>query len=78
MPTDPILDSYAAWKHCITVECRIPLTRAFVEQRLAVWQNPKLEETQRFRRCYGDAHWQRVAGWFQQSLAELNQTSASP
>ena len=72
MLTDPIPDSYAAWKHCITVECRIPLTRSFVEQRLIVWRNPNIEETQRFRRCYGDDHWQRVIHWFQQAQTELS------
>lgn len=72
MYTGPIPDSYAAWKHCITVECGIPLTPDFIKQRLSVWQNPKLEETQRFRRSYGDAHWQQVVGWFQQALAEYD------
>jgi hypothetical protein len=71
MDTAPIPDSYPAWRHCITVECRIPLTQTFIEQRLAIWQNPSLEETQRFRRCYGDDHWQRVIHWFQQARAEL-------
>jgi len=70
MDTAPIPDSYPAWRHCITVECRIPLTQTFIEQRLAIWQNPSLEETQRFRRCYGDEHWQRVIHWFQQARAE--------
>jgi hypothetical protein len=70
MDTAPIPDSYPAWRHCITVECRIPLTQTFIEQRLAIWQNPSLEETQRFRRCYGDDHWQRVIHWFQQARAE--------
>ena len=73
MDTSPIPDSYPAWRHCITVECRIPLTRAFIEQRLAVWKNQNLEETQRFRRCYGDAHWQQVINWFQRALAEVNE-----
>jgi hypothetical protein len=70
MDTAPIPDSYPAWRHCITVECRIPLTQTFIEQRLAIWQNPSLEETQRFRRCYGDDYWQRVIHWFQQARAE--------
>jgi hypothetical protein len=37
-----------------------------------VWQNPNLEETQRFRRCYGEDHWRRVTEWFLQARAELN------
>ena len=52
--------TYAQWRHCITVECSIPLSADFIAQRLAVWRNAELEETQRFRRLYGDAHWQAV------------------
>ena len=29
------LNSYQDWKHCITELCGIPLTQAFIEQRLA-------------------------------------------
>ncbi|MFE8646267.1 hypothetical protein ACFX58_14375 [Sphingomonas sp. NCPPB 2930] len=61
---------FAQWRHCIEVECGIPLTQAFVAERLAVWQDTRSEETVRFRRLYGDAHWQRVIGWFGQAQAQ--------
>ena len=64
MPT-PFPANYEQWKHCITVDCGIPLTQTFVSQRLAVWRNEQSEETQRFRRLYGDAYWQSVIGWFE-------------
>jgi len=72
--------TYAQWRHCITVECGIPLSADFIAQRLAVWRNPQLEETQRFRRLYGDAHWQAVQRWFVQAAQEQKQegTAAVP
>lgn len=70
MPT-PFPETYAQWRYCITVECRIQLTLPFVAQRLAVWRNAQLEETVRFRRLYGDAHWRSVIGWFEHAEREL-------
>ena len=70
MPT-PFPKTYEQWRHCITVECCIPLTRAFVAQRLAVWRNVQLEETARFRRLYGDTHWRSVIGWLERAEREL-------
>ena len=58
--------TYAQWHHCITVECGIALTPQYVDERLRVWNDPNCEETQRFRRLYGDTHWQHVRAWFQQ------------
>jgi len=69
--------TYAQWRHCITVECGIPLSADFIAQRLAVWRNPGLEETQRFRRLYGDAHWQAVQRWFVQAAQEQKQEGAA-
>ncbi|MCP1676834.1 hypothetical protein J2T57_004007 [Natronocella acetinitrilica] len=71
MNTDPIPDSYEAWRHCITEDCGIPLTVAFVEERLTVWQNSEHEETQRFRRLYGDEHLRTIIAWFRQARQEL-------
>ncbi|WP_312453629.1 hypothetical protein [Comamonas sp.] len=70
--------TYAQWRHCITVECGIPLSADFIAQRLAVWRNPGLEETQRFRRLYGDAHWQAVQRWLVQAAQEQERAAAEP
>jgi len=56
----PIPETYEQWRHCITVECGIPLTAEFVARRLSVWRDESCEETERFRRLYGDAHWRSV------------------
>ncbi|MFA5488161.1 MAG: hypothetical protein WC284_02985 [Candidimonas sp.] len=66
-----IPESYEQWRHCVTVECGIALTTRYVEQRLQVWSNEKLEETQRFRRLYGDRHWLAVREWFERAWREL-------
>jgi hypothetical protein len=71
MKTPVIPQTYEQWQHCITVECGIPLTRAFAEERLAVWANPGAEEARRFEQLYGAAHRERVRQWFAQSLTQL-------
>jgi hypothetical protein len=71
MKTPVIPQTYEQWRHCITVECGIPLTRAFVEERLAVWANPAADETRRFEQLYGVAHRERVLHWFESALGEL-------
>ncbi len=71
MKTPVIPQTYEQWRHCITVECGIPLTRTFVEERLAVWSNPSAEETRRFEQLYGAAHRKRMLLWFKRAHAEL-------
>lgn len=69
--SSPVPLTYEQWRHCITVECRIPLTAAFVADRLSVWRTTDAEETIRFRRLYGDSHWQSVIAWFERAEREL-------
>jgi len=71
MKTPVIPQTYEQWRHCITVECGIPLTRAFAEERLAVWANRAADETRRFEQLYGAAHRERVLQWFERALGEL-------
>jgi hypothetical protein len=71
MKTPVIPQTYEQWQHCITVECGVPLTRRFVEERLGVWANPAAEETRRFEQFYGAAHRERVRQWFAQALTQL-------
>ena len=70
--SDLIPQNYEEWKYCITVECGIPLTSSYISQRLTVWRNEELEETKRFRKLYGDAHWKSVISWFEQAERETN------
>lgn len=65
-----IPETYKQWRQCITVDCGIPLTPAFIAQRLAIWRNAQSEETVRFRKLYGDTHWQSVIAWFENAERE--------
>jgi hypothetical protein len=76
--TPAIPDSYAAWHHCITVECGIPLTADFINQRLAILSNPKEYETERFAEVHGAAHLQAVLTWFQQAADQVLAASTPP
>ncbi|CAM4237470.1 hypothetical protein [Kerstersia similis] len=66
----PIPRTYEQWRHCIVHECGIPLTAGYIAQRLATWRNPDTEETRRFRRLYGDTHWQAILAWFERAGRE--------
>ena len=66
--SSPIPQSFDAWQHCIEHDCGVPLTPAFIQQRLAVLGDPANDETRRFARLYGEAHWQRVLNWFAVAL----------
>lgn len=70
--TSPFPENYEQWQYCITVECGIPLTSEFVTQRLLIWRDESAQETQRFRKLYGDAHWRAVIGWFERAEQELD------
>jgi len=63
--------TYSAWRHCITVECGIALQPAYINGRIVELSNGSSEETRRFRRLYGDRHWQNVLAWFRQAQAEF-------
>lgn len=62
--------TYAEWQHCITVTCKIPLSEAYIHQRLRALRDPSDRTTARFRELYGAAHLERVIGWFEQALVE--------
>lgn len=69
---------YAGWRECITMHCGIPLTPDYVAERLKILSQAGHEETQRFIRFYGEDHWQRVIGWFQQAANEVSQANQKP
>lgn len=71
MKTPAIPQTYAQWCHCIEVECGIPLTPAFVDERLTVWRDPGHDETRRFAVLFGEEHRQRVQQWFEQARSAL-------
>lgn len=63
--------NYQQWRHCIEVDCGIPLTPEFVAKRLAALQNSNDAKTQAFEKLYGVDHLQMTIAWFKQAEAEL-------
>jgi hypothetical protein len=71
MDTDKsIPTNYAEWHECITVHCGIPLTPDYITKRLIELRQSESEETIRFRRLYGDQHWQNVMHWLLQAKGD--------
>lgn len=66
-----IPETYQQWYHCITVECGIPMTREYVTRRLQVLRDTASEETARFQRLYGKAHWRFVVDCFERAGREV-------
>lgn len=66
-----MLDSYDAWKQCITVACNIPLTADYIEKRTAELKDAGNEHTKKFIKTLGKAHLQKVIGWFEQAAREV-------
>ena len=63
--------NYQQWRHCIEVDCKIPLTPDFVAKRLAALQNGDDPKTQEFEELYGVDHLQMTIAWFKQAEAEI-------
>ncbi len=67
MKNSIIPTSFEEWRHCIIVECGLELTPSFIEERIISLQNLKLHHSQQFLKRYGQAHHQRVIGWFKKA-----------
>lgn len=63
--------SYDEWKHCITVICGIPLTKAYVRQRIEALKDQHEHMTSKFIQLYGEPHRQQTIAWFERALSEL-------
>src|SRR5690349_6401038 len=67
--------TYEQWRRCITVDCRINLTREYIESRLVALDDAESIENRNFRRLYGDGHFAAVRQWFRQALKDNRQES---
>jgi len=65
-----IPQNFEDWKFCIEEQCGIPLTLVFAQQRLAIYNNESLPETQRFISRYGQEHLQHIKEWFARIVKE--------
>lgn len=71
MMEGPIPLNYAEWQYCITVECGIPLTADFIDERIASMQDASDFKTEQFVKLYGPQYHQQVLAWFQQAKEKL-------
>jgi len=67
----PVPETYAAWRHCIEVDCGVALTPAFVTARLEALADQRDPHTRRFVAQWGEAHRQRVLGWLETAKATM-------
>ena len=65
--------TYDHWRHCIEVDCGIALEPGYIQARIAALGQPG-QEPSRFAKLYGDAHLQRVLGWFRRVAGEIPST----
>jgi hypothetical protein len=72
MMQGPIPQNYDEWRHCITVECGIPLTTRFVEERITAMQDVNDFRTRQFVQLYGADYHRQVLAWFTQARDALS------
>lgn len=63
--------NYDSWYHCITVDCKIQLTAAFIQARIVSLQDDTDFRTQQFIKLYGEQHRKDVLSWFEQAQQSL-------
>lgn len=73
-----IPETFEEWRHCIEHDCDIILTPEFIATRLTILREPQHEETQRFVRYYGEAHWQRIILWLEHALNDTQPARTTP
>lgn len=56
--------TYEEWRHCITVDCGIELTEAFIDARLRALRDPGDPSTAQFVELYGEDYRDQVVAWF--------------
>jgi hypothetical protein len=59
--------NYNDWKYCIEVQCAIPLTSHFIQERITALTNPNDTHTINFTSTYGEAYLQQVIEWYKKA-----------
>ena len=67
---DAFAQTYAEWRRCITVDCGIDLTTAFIEERLRALRDPDDSQTAQFAQLYGEGYLEQVIEWFELARSE--------
>lgn len=63
-----IPQTFNDWTNCIVNDCKINLTKDFAQQRLAVYQDKRNAETQKFISLYDEQHLNNIIQWFNQVI----------
>ncbi|MBK8161002.1 MAG: hypothetical protein IPK59_20315 [Rhodospirillaceae bacterium] len=72
------LETFEDWQHCITQICGIPLTPAFVEERIAALENPRSSAAEKFEKTWGRTHREKVVAWFKTAREQLADDASTP
>jgi len=59
-----IPQTFEEWTNCIVNDCKIKLTRSFVEKRISVFEDSSHPETKNFVKLYGQKHLNNIVYWF--------------
>ena len=62
---------YEEWKYCIEIQCKIPLTKDFILERLRVLSDASNPETRVFGKAYGSDHLNKIIQYFKKSLTQI-------
>jgi len=64
-------NTFDEWKHCITVQCGIPLTADFVTGRIEALEDRSDYGTRKFIEQWGEAHHAQTLSWFRKAATQL-------
>jgi hypothetical protein len=71
-----IPNNYMAWRHCMEVICKQPLTLTFVQERLKALRHPNDAHTKLLQQHYGAGHVQSLISWFEQAQQTFGENKA--
>lgn len=63
--------NYEEWKHSIAVECGMPLTPEYVQQRITALNDMGDYHTQKYIETWGEQLHKRTLEWFETAASEL-------
>jgi hypothetical protein len=64
-----IPENFEQWLHCITVDCKIQLTKDFISSRIKELKDSKHPHTVQIIKIYGQEHYQNLLNWFSQAAS---------
>lgn len=59
--------NYNEWRNCIENDCKIRLSKTFIDKRLKIYSNLDNPETKKFVQLYGINHLKNILNWLKQA-----------